>query len=103
MLQYNLYGRRLREARKRAGISQVTLGTKAGFDEFSASARMSQYETGRHLPDLGTASRLAAVLDIPLAYFFCLEEELAGYILQFHQLTPQQRTILLHMINEVLQ
>lgn len=101
MFQYNLYGRRLHEARKRAGFSQVALGKRAGFDEFSASARMSQYETGKHLPDLSTAYRLATVLNTPLAYFFCMEEELARHILQFHQLTQQQRIILFQAIADM--
>lgn len=102
MFENNLYGRRLRESRKRAGLSQVTLGIRAGFDEFSASARMSQYETGKHFPDLATARRLAIALDAPLAYFFCPEEELARHILLFHQLSPQQRSIASQAITDIL-
>ncbi len=44
--------KRLREARAAAGISQEQLGILAGIDEFSASARMNQYERGKHSPNL---------------------------------------------------
>ena len=49
---------RLKKARKRAGISQEQLGL-AGIDEPSASARINQYERGKHTPDHVTVARLA--------------------------------------------
>lgn len=41
--------KRLKEARLAARLSQKSLGIAAGMDEFSASARMNQYETGKHI------------------------------------------------------
>ena len=61
--------KRLKEARKKAGISQKNLGIAAGIDEFSASARMNQYETGKHTPDFLTLSKIAKVLKTPVAFF----------------------------------
>ena len=49
--------KRLKEARLEAGLSQKELGVKAGIDQFSASPRMNQYETGKHTPDFGTIKK----------------------------------------------
>lgn len=91
---------RLREARQRkaaklkeegrVGYSQERLGIDAGIDEASASARVNQYEQGKHLPDLRLASRFAELLDVPLAYLFCEEDELAVLILEARTLSPER-------------
>ena len=72
--------KRLREARSEAELSQKALGIKAGIDRFSASARMNQYEMDTHVPDFGTIKRIAKVLKIPTAYFYCENDELAKVI-----------------------
>ncbi|MCX7123857.1 MAG: helix-turn-helix transcriptional regulator [Gammaproteobacteria bacterium] len=69
--------RRLKEARIAASLSQKQLGIKAGIDQFSASARMNQYETGKHVPDFGTVKKIAQVLKLPTAYFYAEEDDLA--------------------------
>jgi len=74
---------RLKEARTNAGLSQKELGIKAGVDEFSASARLNQYERGTHSPDYSIIKSIADVLGVPTAYFFAEEDELAELILQF--------------------
>lgn len=78
-----VYSRRLREAREAHGISQRSLGIEAGLDEFVASTRINRYETGVHQPDLQTLQRLAAVLGLPVAYFYAEDEELAKLIREF--------------------
>lgn len=77
--------KRLREARIVAGLSQKKLGIAAGIDEFSASARMNQYETGKHTPDYLTLQRIAKVLKLPTAYFYAESDELAQWIKLFTQ------------------
>lgn len=72
--------KRLREARSEANLSQKALGIKAGIDQFSASARMNQYETDKHVPDFGTIKRISKVLKLPTAYFYCEDNELADII-----------------------
>lgn len=72
--------RRLREARKTLGVSQKTLGILAGIDEFVASARINQYERGKHEPDHSTASRLAAVLKVPVSFLYEPDDALAELI-----------------------
>jgi transcriptional regulator with XRE-family HTH domain len=81
--QLPVYSRRLREAREGYGISQRSLGIKAGLDEFVASTRVNRYETGVHQPDLQTLQRLAKVLGLPLAYFYAEDDELARVIKDF--------------------
>lgn len=89
--QPNLFGRRLREARRRADIPQDRLGVKIGLDEHTASARMSRYETGVHEPPVGVALKLAHALRVPMAYFYCDDEELAELLLQWRQFSKSDR------------
>jgi transcriptional regulator with XRE-family HTH domain len=77
--------KRLKEARLAAGLSQKSLGIAAGIDEFSASPRMNQYETGKHIPDYSTLNRIAKVLKVPVAYFYAESNDLAEFIKVFSQ------------------
>lgn len=79
----NVIAIRLKQARIKAGLSQEKLGILAGIDEFSASARMNQYERGKHVPDLKTLERLANILEIPAPYFYASDDELADWILAY--------------------
>jgi transcriptional regulator with XRE-family HTH domain len=72
--------RRLKQARLKAGLSQRRLGIAAGIDEFTASARINQYERGRHTPGFGTVELLARALNCPAAYFYARDEDLAEVI-----------------------
>ena len=74
---------RLEQARKAAGLSQRALGIALGYAPESASPRMNQYERGRREPDFSTARQIADRLNVPLAYLFCEEDELAELILVF--------------------
>ncbi|KLI98714.1 helix-turn-helix transcriptional regulator [Luteimonas sp. FCS-9] len=80
-----VFSRRLREAREAHGVSQRNLGIEAGLDDFVASTRVNRYETGVHQPDLQTLQRLAAVLDLPVAYFYAEDEALARMIAAHHR------------------
>lgn len=52
----------------------------AGIDQFVASARINQYERGKHVPDLQTAQRLAAELGVPVSYLYEPDDDLAELI-----------------------
>ena len=65
-----LFARRMKAARENLGIAQKELGIRAGIDEYCVSARINQYERGKHTPDFLTAQNLAKVLGVPTAYFF---------------------------------
>lgn len=75
-----VFAERLRQARLQTGLTQIQLGVHAGIDEFSASARVNQYERGVHAPDYGTAVRLAEALQVPVSYLFEPDETLAKMI-----------------------
>lgn len=92
--------KRLKEARLAAGLSQKSLGIAAGIDEFSASARMNQYETGKHTPDYSTLSLIAKVLKLPVAYFYSESHELAFWIKSFNRLTKTQREAFLNKLDK---
>src|SRR3954464_12641571 len=87
----SVLSKRLREARLKAGLSQERLGVLAGIDEMSASAPMNQYERGKHAPDWLTVQRLAAVLEVPVAYLYAEDETTAELLLAFHALPLEAR------------
>jgi transcriptional regulator with XRE-family HTH domain len=101
MAGISIVARRLKEARLRAGLSQKQLGIKAAIDEFSASARLNQYERGKHMPDLQTLRRLAAVVQVPVPFFYCEDTELAEVIVKFEGLGKAQRRRLLALMSEL--
>ena len=80
----HVFAYRLKEARLKANLTQEQLGILAGIDEFSASARMNQYERGVHMPDLKFVEKLAKVLKVPAPYFYAREDGLAEWILLFN-------------------
>ncbi|MDB5800705.1 MAG: hypothetical protein JWL63_1644 [Rhodocyclales bacterium] len=92
----SLFAKRLKEARVRAGLSQEKVGLMAGFDEMSASARMNQYETGKHVPVFSDAERIAVVLKVPPAYFYA-DDDTARLLLIFHSLGRDAKSKLIKL------
>lgn len=84
-------------AQGRGGYSQERLGIDTGIEEATASARMNQYEQGKHLPDLKQAKRFADALDVPLAYLFCDQDDVAELLRLAHELTSEQRQELVRL------
>ena len=101
MEEKSVLARRLRAAREARGVSQKQLGILAGIDQFVASARINQYERGKHVPDLQTAQRLATELNVPVSYLYEPDDDLAELIRllgacsrdQLHQLITQLQTL----------
>ena len=83
--------KRLKEARLAADISQERLGIEAGIEPASASARMNQYETGKHSPNPITVQQIAAALDLPASYFYSEEDDVARMLVLFHRLPVEER------------
>lgn len=94
----HLLANRLKQARLKVGISQKQLGIKAGIDEFSANARMNQYETGKHVPDLVTLKQISKILKVPLAYFYAEEQDLVELPMLYDQMSQANRKKLLQHI-----
>lgn len=95
---HDIFSQRLKDARLLRGLSQKGLGIAAGIDEFVASARINRYEKGVHEANLVTASRLAEALDVPLAYFYAADDNLARMILTFAELSTTEQTMLLNSL-----
>ncbi|ALU44893.1 MULTISPECIES: helix-turn-helix domain-containing protein [Pseudoalteromonas] len=89
---------RLKEARKAAGYTQQQLGIALGMEPNTASARMNQYEKGKHAPDFTTMKRIADELGVPVAYFYCEEDDLAELICELGKLNSDSRKALLEHI-----
>lgn len=87
--------KRLKELRVEAGLSQKKLGILASIDEFSASARVNQYEKSKHVPDYSTLQRFAKILKVPVCYFYAEENDMAEMIRLFGGLASNNRTKLL--------
>ena len=92
MTIYNeVWGKRLKEARLKSGLSQKQLGIQAGLDPSVASTRINRYELGIHKADYQIAQHLARVLAVPTAYFYADDDEIAKWILLHSQLSQAQR------------
>ncbi len=89
---------RLKEARKKAKLSQKALGVRIGMDESSASPRMNQYEKGKHTPDVQTLKLLADELGVPLSYFFCEDDISAELSVLINKLPIQDKKALLESL-----
>lgn len=93
---------RLKTARLRAGLSQEKLGKLAGIDPTSASARMNQYERGKHSPDYRLMCRVAEILKMPVSWFYTEDDDLARLQEIYFQMSTARRQQLLAQAEEVL-
>lgn len=97
-----LFARRLKAARLRSNLSQERLGIEAGVEEFSASARINQYERGKHTPDTLTSTHLAKVLGVPLSYFWAVDEDEAELLRLYHHLEVRLREQVLRSVQDLV-
>ena len=97
----SLFGRRLREARLRAGVAQDKLGVMIGLDEGSSSARMSRYENGVHEPPFIWVERMADALGVPTAFFYCADNRLAEIMLAYSTLSEKKRKALYTYVTDL--
>ncbi|MFT5759753.1 MAG: transcriptional regulator with XRE-family HTH domain [Alteromonadaceae bacterium] len=89
---------RLKEARKRANMTQKELGIRIGMDPSSASSRMNHYEKERHMPDVQTLQRMADELGVPLNYFFCDSTESAELACLINHLSTKDQLDLIEKL-----
>jgi transcriptional regulator with XRE-family HTH domain len=98
----NVFGARLRHVRERLGMAQEKLGVQIGIDESASRARISRYETGVHEPPIGTARLLAQALNVPLAYLYCDDDEIANMLLNLTTLPPATQDRALKAIGDLI-
>lgn len=72
-------------------MTQEQIAVDAGIDEMSASARMSQYENGKHLPRFQIAVRLAQALDVPVEFLYTPDDLTAELLLLWHSMPEAKR------------
>ncbi len=90
----NIYGRRLREARESYDYSQAELAIAIGLDVSSVAPNISRYENGIHQPKLAMQRLFAQALELPLAYFYTVDDEEARQIANSERSDkPAQRLI----------
>jgi len=93
--------RRLKEARLKSGLSQKALGLEAGMDEFSASSRMNHYEQGLHSPDYHTLEKIGRRLNVPTAFFYIEDDDMAKLVVKYHGLTKTQKRAVSKFVEEL--
>jgi transcriptional regulator with XRE-family HTH domain len=77
--------KRLKEARKRANLSQEGLLQLADMETVSNKSQVSSYESGRYSPPFEFIVQIAKALDYPEAYFYTADDVFADTILQIHR------------------
>lgn len=103
IIQSIVLAHRLKQARLRAGLSQEKLGKLAGIDPMSASARMNQYERGKHSPDFKLMCKVAEILNMPVSWFYTEDEDAARVQEVFFTLSPLDRKTLLDQVERQAQ
>ncbi|WP_368749733.1 helix-turn-helix domain-containing protein [Enterobacter hormaechei] len=93
-----LFSRRLKEVRLDMALSQKNLGVLAGIDEFAASARINRYEKGVHQASIEVVRHLAKVLEVPVAYFYTEDDELASLVRLWPKLDPEKKKNILQQL-----
>lgn len=73
-----------------------------GMDEGSSSARISRYETGTHEPPFSIAEKLAAVLGVPTAYFYCDDDNFALLLIRYAALGDSAKERVLALVSELV-
>jgi len=68
--------------------------------EDAASVRMSQYQRGVHTPRFNIAQNLAKALDVPVEYFYSVDDQTAELLLHWHKLSKAKRSQLLKSLEE---
>lgn len=89
------FGKRLKAARLQAELSQEQLGLLAGLEVESASARMNRYERGTRAPAVELVERIGAALNLPVSYFYAVDDDEASLLVAFHRMSSAEKKKLL--------
>lgn len=78
------------------GLSQRALGALVDKDQSKdkGAVRINRYEQQVNRADMESAAALATALDVPVAYLFADDDQLAELILLFAGLKPQEKRAL---------
>lgn len=81
-------------------VSQRALGAMLGMTKKNGSVRINRYEQQTSRADMDTAAAIAAALNVPLAYLFAEDAELAEWILAYQKLDASQRAKILAKVKD---
>ena len=95
------WAERLKEIRLKRGISQRKLGIAAGLDPSVASTRINRYEKDIHSPDHGMSQRIAEALNIPNAFLYAEDDELAELIELYSLFNTKQKKELFKLLKSI--
>lgn len=93
-----LFGRRLKEARERAGVSQRQLGFRIGLENSGASTRINRYERGTRAPAFGIVRNIAAELNVPPSFFYESDDTLAEILLHLGRMDDAGKAAVLEAL-----
>jgi len=62
---------------------------------------MNQYETGKHTPDFLTLKNIAKVLNVPIAFFYAEENQLAELLAIYGILSREARRKMIHLAGQL--
>lgn len=87
------FAKRLSEARALRGLSQRALGAMVDKDQDKnrGAVLINRYEREVNQADMTKAAELAKALDVPVAYLFAEDDDLAAAILAFAKLPSGER------------
>ncbi len=91
-----IFCERLKSARLAKGLSQKKLGILAGIDEFVASTRINRYEQGVHQASIDVVHQLAKALEVPPAYFYTDDEDLALVLFNWNRIDNDLKAALIN-------
>lgn len=98
--QATVFGKRLREARLRAGLSMRGVGVKMLLPPKRASVYVSRWESGGRTPELGTVNQIARVVSVPPSYLIEPSDTIAEIILLSARLEISKKEKLLEQLRE---
>ena len=93
-----LFGKRLKEARERTGVSQRQLGFRIGLDPSGASTRINRYERGTRAPAFEIVRNIAMELRVPPSFFYEPDDSFAELILLLGRMDVARREALLEKL-----
>ena len=78
------------------GLSQRALGALVDKDQSKdkGAVRVNRYEQQVNRADMDSAAELAKALDVPVAYLFADDDQLAKLILDYWKMAPDRRAVL---------
>ncbi len=69
-------------------------------DPSVASPRINQYERGKHVPTYSTLALLGRVLGVPVAYFYCEDDDLAELLNAYTTAPERERKKILRSLGK---